>query len=90
MSVIVDLGVDNVKGGYFIEVKFGVFSAASNLKIKIKTFELVIKGIQSFRAIKDLEEDKTNILNFDIALNVQANIGEIDVDVSQKMYDGFS
>ena len=85
LNVVIDLGVDNVEGGYYIEVEFGVFSAASNLKVNIESVELVIKGLQSFREVADLENpEDTNILNLDLALNVQANLGKIDVDVSNR------
>ena len=43
LNVVVDLGVDHVKGGYFIEVKFGVFEAASNLKVEIESVQMIIK-----------------------------------------------
>merc|ERR1712002_1101270 len=79
-STVIDLGVDNVKGGYYIEVEFGVFSAASNLKVEIESVEIVLKGIQSFREIKDLNDEKDKILDFDVALNVKAYLGHIDVD----------
>lgn len=83
LNLVLDLGVDNVKGGYYIEVEFGVFSAASNLKVNIESIELVIKGIQSFRAVSELDDpEDTNILNFDLALNVQANMGKVDIDVN--------
>jgi len=83
LNVVIDLGVDNVEGGYYIEVEFGVFSAASNLKVNIESVELVIKGLQSFREVADLDNpEDTNILNLDLALNVQANLGKIDVDVN--------
>lgn len=82
LSTVIDLGVDNVKGGYYIEVEFGVFSAASNLKVEIESVEIVLKGIQSFREIKDLNDEKDKILDFDVALNVKAYLGHIDVDVN--------
>jgi len=83
LNVVVDLGVDHVKGGYFIEVKFGVFEAASNLKVEIESVQMIIKGLQSFRDIHDLENpEASNILNFDLALEVQLNLGKIDIDVN--------
>ena len=43
----------------------------------------MIKGLHSFREINEQENpDETNILNFDLALNIQAHLGDIDVDVS--------
>ena len=46
-----DLGADNITGGYYIEAKFALFTAASNLHIKVETVELSLKGQQSFRYI---------------------------------------
>jgi len=83
LNVVVDLGVDNVAGGYYIEVEFGVFSAASNLKVNIESIELVVKGLQSFREVNDLENpEEHNLLNFDLGLNIQANLGKVDIDVN--------
>lgn len=83
LNLVINLGIDNVLGGYYIEVEFGVFGATSNLKIKIESVQLIIKGLHSFREIHAQENpEDTNILNFDLALNVQANLGNIDVDVN--------
>ena len=53
--------------------------------LQIESVQLIIKGLHSFREINSQENlESTNILNFDLALNVQANLGYIDVDVSGK------
>jgi len=83
LNVVVDLGLDNVLGAYYIEVAFGVFGATSDLKLKIDTVELVIKGLNSFREISDQDSaEQNNVLDFDLALNIKANVGHIDVDVN--------
>jgi len=83
LTIVVDLGVNDVSGGYYIEVEFGVFSAASNLKVNIESIQLVVKGLQSFRQVADLDNpDEHNILNFDLGLNIQANLGKVDIDVN--------
>jgi len=83
VTIVVDLGVDNIAGGYYIEVEFGVFSAASDLKVNIESIQLVVKGLQSFRQVADLDNpDEHNILNFDLGLNVQVNMGKVDIDVN--------
>ena len=81
LQLVVDLGANFVRGGYYIEVEFGVFSAASNLKIEIESVQLVITAVQSFRPLREKQDDRENILNFDLALNVLVNLGPIDVDV---------
>merc|ERR1712002_973685 len=83
LNVVVDLGLDNVLGGYYIETAFGVFGATSDLKLKIESVELIIKALNTFRKIADQDhaEDK-NIVDFDLALNIKANVGHIDVDVN--------
>jgi len=83
LNVVVDLGLDNVLGAYYIDVAFGVFGATSDLKLKIDTVELVIKGLNSFREISDQDSaEQNNVLDFDLALNIKANVGHIDVDVN--------
>jgi len=83
LNIVIDLGLDNVLGGYFIETKFGVFHATSDLKLKIETVQLVIKGLNSFRKISDQDQiEEHNLLDFDVGLNVKANLGHIDVDVN--------
>jgi len=83
LNVVINLGLDNVLGGYYIEVQFGYFSATSDLKLKIESVQLIIKGLHSFREIHEqANPEDTNILNFDLALNVQAHLGDIDVDVN--------
>ena len=51
--------------------------------LQIESVQLIIKGLHSFREINDQQNpDESNILNFDLALNVKAHLGDIDVDVS--------
>ena len=76
------MGADDVRGGYDIEVEFGIFGATSNLKIQIESVEFILTAVQSFRPLREKAGDQENILNFDLALNVLVNLGPIDVDVS--------
>jgi len=83
LNVVINLGIDNVQGGYYIDVGFGVFGASSDLELKIESVQLIIKGLHSFREIHGEEHpDDMNILNFDLALNVKAHLGYIDIDVN--------
>merc|ERR1719259_1250133 len=83
LNVVIDLGLDNVLGGYLIDVGFGYFGATSDLKLKIESVELIIKGLHSFRTISDQDDkERDNLFDFDLALNVRANIGDIDIDVN--------
>jgi len=83
LNVVINLGLDNILGGYLIEVGFGILGATSDLKLKIESVQLIIKGLHSFREINDQQNpDESNILNFDLALNVKAHLGDIDVDVN--------
>jgi len=82
LQLVVDLGADDVRGGYDIEVEFGIFGATSNLKIQIESVEFILTAVQSFRPLREKADDQENILNFDLALNVLVNLGPIDVDVN--------
>ena len=35
LNVVINLGLDNVLGGYNIHAEFGVFGATSDLKLKV-------------------------------------------------------
>jgi len=82
VTLVVNLGVNNVKGSYHYIAKAGMFGANENLKFAIENPQLILTGKQSFKKLKDFgSNEKTNILNFDISFNVEGNIGDIDVDV---------
>jgi len=81
LNVDIGLGLDNVLGAYHIDVKFGIFGATSDLKLKIESVELIIHALNSFREISAQKEPE-NVLDFDLAVNIKANLGDIDVDVN--------
>jgi len=82
VTLVVNLGVNNVKGSYHYIAKAGMLGANDNLKFTIENPQLILTGKQSFKKLKDLGSKTTNILNFDISFNVEGNIGDIDVDVN--------
>merc|ERR1712080_801621 len=53
----------------------------SDLKLKIESVELIIHALNSFREISAQKEPE-NVLDFDLAVNIKANLGDIDVDVN--------
>jgi len=87
VTLVVNLGVrSNVNGIYhhsikITKLKLPIFNGEGNVTFTIKHPQLILTIKQSFKKLKDLGPKMTNILNFDVFINAEANIGEIDTNV---------
>jgi len=77
LSVEAVLGAEKLLGRCHVEVDYSwPVGGGYDVNVKIESLTAVIKGTQTFNDLKNPE-----ILNFDVALNVRVDVGDIDIDL---------
>jgi len=74
----VKLGVDNIKGSYFISFKFGHLHDAGTVTVAVESVQLGVEANQYFSPTKG----DNNILSLDLNLHVKIYLGKIQVSVN--------
>jgi len=90
LNLEAEFGVDDLTVRYQADVDYSwPVGGKYDVDMKIKSVRAIIRGMQIFNTL-NFQEDKKNVVNFDVAYNVRVDMGDIDINVGNFILEWFA